>query len=49
VPTAYLTEKHPYCFMRESFRQAKSCATACMEATSIEQEAVIAMNICLLN
>jgi len=31
---AYVTEKHPYCFLRESFRRAKSCATACMSTTS---------------
>jgi len=44
VPTAYLTEKHQYCFLRESFRQAKSCATA-LYVNDIEQEAVIVMNI----
>jgi len=48
VPTAYLTEKHPYCFLRESFWQAKSCATACM-SSSKRPLFVIAMNICLLN
>jgi len=33
VPTAYLTEKHPYCFLHESFKQAKSCAKACKSTT----------------
>jgi len=30
----YLTEKHLYCFLCESFRQAKSCIRACMSTTS---------------
>jgi len=54
VPTVYLTEKYPHCILQvvqtgKVLRNSQQLVCQRLYVNDIEQEAVIAMNICLLN